>query len=72
MSNEHQVEGVVRQLVQSHFETEEGIEQIIWVRDGEKSEIRLIEINQYTLPTGTVETFYFAPSRDVPLYSVVY
>ncbi|MGQ9625939.1 MAG: hypothetical protein ACUVV0_03425 [Anaerolineae bacterium] len=66
MSDERQVEKVVRQLIHSHFETEEGIEQIIWLQDGEEKEIRLLEINRNTLPTGAVETFYFAPSQDVP------
>jgi hypothetical protein len=66
MLNDHQIEEVVRQLVQSHFETEGSIDQIVWVRDGEKKEIRLIEINRNTLPTGSIEMFYFAPSQDVP------
>lgn len=67
MSNSYQVEGIVRQLVRSHFEIEEDIEQIVWVRDREEKEIRLIGINRNTLPTGSVEAFYFAPSQDVPL-----
>lgn len=66
MVNGHQIEDVVRRLVRSHFETEESIDQIIWVKDGEEREIRLIEINHDTLPTGSIETFYFAPSKDVP------
>jgi len=66
MSNEQQVEEVVRQLVQSHFEIENSIDEIVWLRDGEDKEIRLIEINRNTLPTGSVEAFYFAPSKDVP------
>ena len=66
MSNERQVEEVVRQLVQSHFGIEESIDEIVWLRDGGDKEIRLIEINRNTLPIGSVLPFYFAPSEDVP------
>jgi hypothetical protein len=66
MSNEQQVEEVVCRLVQSHFEIEESIDEIVWLRDGENKEIRLIEINRNTLPMGSVLAFYFAPSEDVP------
>jgi hypothetical protein len=66
MSNEQQIEEVVHQLVQSHFEIEEGIDEIVWLRDGENKEIRLIEINRNTLPIGSILAFYFAPSEDVP------
>ena len=66
MSNEQRIEEVVCQLVQSHFEIEEGIDEIIWLRDGENKEICLIEINRNTLPIGNVLPFYFAPSKDVP------
>ncbi|MBM3234821.1 hypothetical protein FJZ31_00840 [Candidatus Poribacteria bacterium] len=66
MSSEQQIEEVVHQLVQSHFEIEEGIDEIVWLKDGENKEIRLIEINRNTLPIGSVLAFYFAPSEDVP------
>ncbi len=66
MSNAQQIENVVRQLVQSHFEIEEGIDEIVWLKDGVHQEIRLIEINRSTLPTRSVEVLYFAPSQDVP------
>lgn len=66
MSNKQRLEGVVHQLVQAHFEVEEGLDEIIWLRDGEDKEICLIEINRNTLPTGSVEVFYFAPSENVP------
>lgn len=66
MSDEGQIEKVVSQLVRSHFEIEEAIDQIVWLRDGDEQEICLIEVNCNTLPTGSVEVFYFAPSPDVP------
>ncbi|MBC8233027.1 hypothetical protein H8E77_26075 [bacterium] len=66
MSNEQQIEEVVHQLIRAHFEIEEGIDEIVWLKDGEDKEIRLIEINRNTLPIGSFLPFYFAPSKDVP------
>ncbi len=66
MSNAPNIESVVRQLVQSHFEIEKSIDEIVWLKDGAHQEIRLIEINRSTLPTRSVEVLYFAPSQDVP------
>lgn len=67
MTKKNELNRVVAQLVKSHFETEEGIDQIIWFKDGDEVEIRLIEINPNTLPTEAIEVFYFSPSKDVPL-----
>lgn len=66
MSNAQRIESVVRRLVQSHFEIEEGIDEIVWLKDGVHQEIRLIEINRSTLPTKSVEVLYFSPNQDVP------
>jgi len=66
MANSHRVEAVVRDLAHSHLEIEEGVEQIIWVRNRDRGAIRLIEVNQNTLPTGSVQVFFFAPSAKVP------
>ena len=67
MSNTQQIENVVRQVVQSHFETEEDINEIIWFKEGEgNGEIRLIEINPGTLPTGSVEVLRFALTEEIP------
>ena len=66
MTDSRRIEVVVRDLARSHFEIEEGVEQIIWVRDGGGGEIRLIEVNRNTFPTDSVEMFYFAPSDEVP------
>ena len=66
MSNQQKTESVVRQLVQSHFETETSIDEIIWFLDGENQEIHLIEINRETFPSGSVEVLYFSSTPDVP------
>lgn len=56
----------VEGLAQLHFETEESIEEIIWIRSGDEKKICLIEVNRTALPTGSVQVFRFAPSEDVP------
>ena len=66
MSDTPQIESVVRQLVESHFEAEKEIDQIIWFEDGGRQEIHFIEINRETFPSGSVEMLYFSPTQDVP------
>jgi len=61
-------EELVRQLVRSHFDLEEGIERIVWFQNGEKEpDVRLIEVNRNSIVTGSFDAFYFAPSADFPL-----
>jgi len=66
MSTNHHLEPLVASLVQEHFELEEDLEQIIWLKKGPVSEIRLLEVNRDTAATGMVEVFGFAPSADIP------
>jgi len=56
----------VESLAQLHFETDDGLEQIIWVRSGEERQICLLEVNRTALPTESIQVFRFAPSEDVP------
>jgi hypothetical protein len=62
-----QIGALVRQLVRSHFDLEEGIERIIWVKKDNTQDVRLIEVNRDTIPAGDFYAFYFAPSQDFPL-----
>ena len=66
MSTNYDLEQLVASLVQEHFELEEDLEQIIWLKKGPASEIRLLEVNRNTAATGMVEVFGFAPSVDIP------
>jgi len=61
------VDDLVRQLARSHFDLEEGIERIIWVKNGNTPDVRLIEINRDVIPVGDFYAFYFAPSQAFPL-----
>lgn len=64
---ETQREELVRKLVSSHFDLEEGIERIIWFRNGNGQDVRLLEVNHDTITTGTFDAFYFSASSDFPL-----
>ena len=66
--NAQPIERVVQEVVQSHFEIEPEIDEIVWFKSRSNREIRLLEINQDTFPTGNVLVFPFAPSPpEVPL-----
>lgn len=64
--NDTVTEDFVESLARLHFEADEGIEQIIWVRNDEGEEIRLIEVNRTALPSDSIQVFRFSPSDEVP------
>jgi hypothetical protein len=66
MSTNQHIEKLAAELAQEHFELEDELEQIIWLKKGSAREIRLLEVNRDTAATGIVEVFGFAPSPDVP------
>jgi hypothetical protein len=66
VSTNHDLEKLVADLVQEHFDLEADLEQIIWLKKGPANVIRLLEINRNTAATGMVEAFGLAPSADVP------
>jgi hypothetical protein len=67
MSQNHRnLEGIVEALVHEHFELDESLEKVIWIKSGKTPAIRLLEINPETPPTGEVLSFYFPPSDEVP------
>jgi hypothetical protein len=57
------LEEMVKRLAREHFEIEDGLERIIWFKDGEE-EIRLLEINRNTMPEGAVLTLYLRPTQE--------
>jgi len=66
MSNQPLVE-MVRRLVREHFDLEEGIESVIWFKNGTQHEIHIIEVNRNTIPEGAILTFYLRPTNEIPL-----
>ncbi len=66
MTENHDIEKAAAFLAQNNFEVEDGLERIVWLRQGTGDKIRLIEVNRNGFPTGRLEAYYFAPSEDVP------
>ena len=59
-----------KRLSDWHFEVEPGMRQIFYIElPGDR--FGLLEINEHTPPTGSVEPFVFAPSSDIPYTTVV-
>jgi hypothetical protein len=67
MSQNHRnLESIVEALVHEHFELDESLEKVIWIKSGKTPAIRLLEINPETPPAGEVLSFYFPPSEETP------
>ncbi len=67
MSQNHRnLESIVESLVHEHFELDESLEKVIWIKSGKTPAIRLLEINPETPPTDEVLSFYFPPSDEIP------
>lgn len=64
-------EEAARLLARWHRESEPSIAQIFWHHDPATGEIRLIEVNPKTIPTGEAMVFGFAPSGPFPFRSAV-
>jgi hypothetical protein len=66
MSQNHNIVSAAESLIQEHFELEPRLEQIIWINSDMTGEIRLLEVNSETFPTGAVMSFYFPPDDEFP------
>ncbi len=66
---------VARELVDLHFRVEPALSRIYRIRsereDDPREPIKLLEVNANTVPTGTVDTFAFAPTKDIPVPTVI-
>jgi hypothetical protein len=65
------IKEIVRRMAQEHFEIEEGVERVVWFKNGEQNEIHLIEVNRNTIPEGMILTFYHGPTPEYPLPAIV-
>jgi len=66
MSQNHNPAGAAENLIQEHFELEPSLERVIWINPNKTTEIRLLEINPESPPTGSVLSFYFPPYEEFP------
>jgi len=64
MSNQPLAE-MVRRMAREHFDLEEGIERVVWFKNGAPNEIHVIEVNRNTIPEGAVLTFYLRPTNEI-------
>lgn len=62
-----EIEKMVRRMALEHFEIEEGIERVIWLKNSGEKEIHLIEVNRNTFPEGKILTFYLGATEEYPL-----
>lgn len=70
--SEQEIEDVARHMVREHFEIEEFIERIIWLKNAEdKEEVHLIEVNRDCPPLGAVLPFFFGATEKFPLDALV-
>jgi len=66
MSHNHQnMESVVERIIHEHFDLDENLEKVIWIRSRASPEICLLEVNSDTFATGMVQSFYFPPSNEM-------
>jgi hypothetical protein len=59
-----------KRLSDWHFSVEPGMRQIFYI-DLPGNRIGLLEVNEHTPPTGSVEPFVFAPAEDIPYTTVI-
>ena len=64
-------EDACRILIRAHHENEPALEQIYLVPDPERREVRLIEINPATAPTGQLMLFELGRTPDFPFRSII-
>lgn len=62
---------IVKRMAQEHFDIEEGVERVVWFKNGAPNEIHLIEVNRNTIPEGMILTFYHGPTAEYPLPVIV-
>jgi hypothetical protein len=62
-------------LIRWHFEVEPELREVYLIAEGSEDSadapIKLLEVNSATLPTGSVEPFAFAPTKDVPYPTLI-
>jgi hypothetical protein len=58
---------IIDWVIQEHFDIETGLRQIAVFSKDDDAVLRLIEVNEETLPTGQVQPFVFSPDEEVPV-----
>jgi len=65
------IEEIVQRMVQEHFGIEPSVETIIWFKDEEGKEIRLLELNTESTSENLILPFYHKPTAEYPMPAIV-
>ncbi len=64
-----------RLLIDWHFEVEPELREVYLIDPDDESStdepIRLLEVNNATFPTGTIEAFVFSPTDEIPFMTAI-
>ena len=64
-----------RLLIDWHFRVEPELREVYLIAPDEESTqdepIRLLEVNDATFPTGTIEAFVFSPTDEIPFKTAI-
>ncbi|MCA9542074.1 MAG: hypothetical protein KC620_24425 [Myxococcales bacterium] len=60
-----------RKLVAWHFEVEPGLREVYLLVGADGEPIRLLEVNEATVPSDRFEAYVFAPTKDVPFHTAI-
>ena len=64
-----------RNLIDWHFKVEPDLRAVYRIvadnEDAEEEPIKLLEVNDATFPTGSVEPFGFGPTPEIPFRTVI-
>lgn len=64
-----------RTLIDWHFEVEPELREVYLIAPDDASSpdepIRLLEVNNATFPTGTIEAFVFSPTDEIPFMTAI-
>ncbi|MCA9527713.1 MAG: hypothetical protein KC549_15600 [Myxococcales bacterium] len=64
-------EQAVRDLVAWHFKVEPELREVYVLVGAEGEPIRLLEVNEATVPGERFEAYVFAPTKDVPFPTAI-
>ena len=56
----------IKELLDRHFNLEPGIQRIFVYSQPDEELVRLIEVNENTIPSGSVMPFAFSATQEVP------
>jgi len=62
---------IIERIVEEHFDIETGLQEVAVYSTDDDSVLRLLEVNNETLPTGQVQPFVFSPNDEVQVPIII-